>query len=419
MKRHFSGNPQFIKNLNQALILNLVRDYQPIPRNKIAKLTKLSPAAVSNLTESLIKDGYLKEKGEGSSQVGRKPILLELTKKKHFVIGIDLERVNTIKAAILNLRAKPIYKVEHPLNMSEPSKVVDSIVNAVWELLDNSKIEIEKIAGIGIGSPGLIEHRTGRVIYSVYPGWRNIPLRALVTQELDIPVIVDTDTNAPALAECRYGAGRGARDLVYITIGPGIGTGIIIDNELYRGIDGTAGEFGHTVVDLNGFLCKCGNLGCLETLVTESSIVRRAGERIKEGKNSLISNLVKEKEGEISFEIIYELALKGDEFAVGLIKQTGYYLGIGLVNLVNFLNPEIIIIGGNISRAGDILLEPAKEVVSQKALSAPGQRVKILPSSFGEDAGIIGAATLVLDHIFHVPEVKLSIENLKKNSFSF
>lgn len=408
MKRHFSGNPQFMKNLNQSLILNLVREYQPISRNEIAKLTKLSPAAVSNLTESLIKDGYLEERGEGKSQVGRKPILLKLKKETHFAIGIDLERVNTIKAAILDLRAKTICKVEHTLDINEPSEVVGLIVNTVWELLDNSKIEIEKIAGIGIGSPGLIEHRTGRVVYSIYPGWRNVPLRALVTQEFDIPVIVDTDTNAPALAECRYGAGRGARDLVYISIGPGIGTGIIINNELYRGIDGTAGEFGHTVVDLDGFPCKCGNIGCLETLVTEPSIVRRASERIKKSKNSLMSNLAEEKGSKISFDIIYELALKGDEFVVDLIKQTGYYLGIGLVNLVNFLNPEIIIVGGNISGVGDILLESAKEVVSQKALPVPGERVKILSASFGEDAGIIGAGTLVLEQIFHVPEVKLN-----------
>ena len=413
MKHHFSGNPKFIKNLNQALILGLVKDYKLISRNEIAKLIKLSPAAVSNLTDSLIKDGYLQEKGEGNSRVGRKPILLELTEKKHFVIGIDLERVDTIKAAMVNLRANIICKVKHTLNINDPSAVVNSIVNAIGELLNNSKIEMEKIIGIGIGSPGLIEHRTGEVIYSIYPGWKNVPLRALVTQEFDIPVVVDTDTNAPSLGECRYGVGRGARDLVYITIGPGIGTGIIIDDELYRGIDGTAGEFGHTVVDLNGFPCKCGNFGCLETLVTESSIVRRATEEIKKDNKSLISGLAEEREGKISPQIIYESALKGDKLAKNIIKQAGYYLGIGLVNLVNFLNPEVIIVGGNISRVADILLESAKEVVSQKALPLPGGRVKILPSSFGQDAGIIGAATLVLDRIFHVPEVKLNTGRAK------
>jgi len=415
MKRHFSGNPEFIKNLNQALILTLVREYEPIPRNEIAKLTKLSPAAVSNLTDSLIKNGYLEEKDEGNSRVGRKPILLKLTERKHFVIGIDLERVNLIKAAIVNLKANIVCKVEYTLDINDPSGVVDSIVNVIQELVNNSKIEMEKIAGIGIGSPGLIDHHSGKIIYSVYPGWKNVPLRALVTQELDIPVIVDTDTNAPALAEYRYGAGRGTRDLVYITIGPGVGTGIIINGELYRGIDGTAGEFGHTVIDLNGLPCRCGNYGCLETFITESSIARRAAEEIKKGKKSLIGDLA--KGGRISPEIIYESALMGDKLAVSLIKQTGFYLGMGLVNLVNLLNSEVIIIGGNISCVADILLESAREVVSQKALPTPARRVKILPSSLGKNAGIIGAATLILDRsIFHVPEIKLNTGRLNRET---
>jgi len=414
MNSHFSGNSKFIKNLNQALILNLVREYELISRNEIAKLTKLTPATISNLTNSLIKDGYLEEKGEGNSPVGRKPIFLKLTEKNHFVIGIDLERVTTIKAAIVNLKANIVCKVEHTLDINDPSGVVNSIVNATYELVDNAKIKIEKIAGIGIGSPGLIDHKRGKIIYSVYPGWKNVPLKALVTQELDIPVIVDTDTNAPALAEYRYGAGKGAQNLAYVTIGPGVGTGIIIGGELYRGIDGAAGEFGHTVIDLNGFPCRCGNYGCLETFITESSLIRQATEEIKKGKKSLISSLA--KGGKISPEIIYESALMGDKLAVSLIKQTGFYLGMGLVNLVNLLNPEVIIVGGNISCVADILLESAREVVSSKALSTPARRVKILPSSLGKNAGIIGAATLVLDQgIFHLPEVKLNTEERSKN----
>jgi len=407
MRKAHSGNPKFIKNLNQALILNIVRNKDPISRSEIAKTIRLSPAAVSNLTDGLIKDGYIREKGPGSSEAGRKPILLELNSKARFVIGIDLERVNTVRAAITDLRAHVICKREHSLKDTDFSTVVESIVDIIYELIDASGLKIEKVMGIGIGTPGLLDHRKGKVIYSTYLHWRNVPLRALVEQELDIPVIIDTDTNAPVLAEQRYGAGKGARDLIYITIGPGLGSGIIIDGQIYHGIDGTAGEFGHTIIDPNGPLCSCGNYGCLETLVAESSIMKRATEEINKGKVSLINDLA-QNQGGLKPKIIYQAALKGDKLAIEIIQKTGYYLGLGLVNLVNLLNPEVIVIGGDISQVADILLESVKKVVASRALSTPSQRVKIVASHFGKDAGIIGAATLFLESIFRIPEVSLS-----------
>lgn len=408
MRNIRSGNSKFIKDLNQALILNIVRNQDPISRSEIAKMIKLSPAAVSNLTDKLIKEGYIREKGPGSSEAGRKPILLELNPKARFVVGIDLERVNTVKAAITDLRANIICKKKHFLKDTDFSTVVDSIVNIVHELVDASGLKIEKIMGIGIGTPGLLDHHKGKVIYSTYLHWRNVPLSALIEQELDIPVIIDTDTNAPALAEQKYGAGKEAKDLIYITVGPGLGAGIIIDGQIYHGIDGTAGEFGHTIIDPDGPLCSCGNRGCLETMVAEASIIKRATEGIRKGKVSLISKLAQNQEGLITPKIIYEAALKKDKFAVEVIQETGYYLGLGLVSLVNLLNPEVIVIGGDISQVADILLEPVREVVLSRALSVPAQRVRIVASHFGKDAGIIGAATLVLENIFQIPEVSLS-----------
>jgi len=408
MDRVLSGKNEMMRDLNRCLVLNVVRNSEPISRIDIAKKLNLSPSAISNITNELIRKEFIREIGPGSSQnLGRKPTLLEVDSQTWYVIGVDLERVTSIKVGITNLKGKLIAKVEEPAKNTSPYQVVDLIAGLIDRLINKVNIKRERIIGIGMGAPGLLDQKEGKVIYSVYLGWKNISLRKLIEKKTGIPLIIDTDTNAPALAEQRYGAGKGARDVIYITIGPGLGAGIIIDGQIYHGIDGTAGEFGHTIIDPNGPLCSCGNYGCLETLVAESSMTKQVIEGINKGEATLINNLTKNR-GDLTPEIIYKAALKGDKFAIQIIQKTGYYLGLGLVNLVNLLNPEVIVIGGDISQVADVLLKPVKEVVSSRALSAPAQRVKILASHFGKDAGILGAATLFLESVFQIPEVRLS-----------
>ena len=351
---------------------------------------------------------FIREIGPGSSQnLGRKPTLLEVDPQTWYVVGVDFERITSIKVGIANLKGKLIAKTEEPVKNTSPSQIVDLIAGLTDRLINKVNIKREKIIGIGMGTPGLLDQKEGKVIYSVYLDWRNVSLRKLVKKKIGTSLITDTDTNPPALAEQRYGAGKGTRDLIYITIGPGLGAGIIIDGQIYHGIDGTAGEFGHTIIDPNGPLCSCGNRGCLEALVTEPSIMKQATEGINKGEATLINNLA-QKQGNLTPKIIYEAALKGDKFAIQIIQKTGYYLGLGLVNLVNLLNPEVIVIGGDISQVADILLKSVKEVVSSRALSAPAKRAEILASHFGKDAGIIGAATLFLESVFQIPEARLS-----------
>ena len=408
MKRILSGKNEMMRDLNRCLVLSTVRNSEPISRIDIAKKLNLSPSAISNITNELISKEFIREIGPGSSQnLGRKPTLLEVDPQTWYVVGIDFERITSIRVGIANLKGKLTAKTEGPVKDASPSQVVDLIAELIDRLINKVNIKRERIIGIGMGTPGLLDQKEGKVIYSVHLGWRNVSLRELVEKKTGALLIIDTDTNAPALAEQRYGAGKGTRDLIYITIGSGLGAGIIIDEQIYHGIDGTAGEFGHTIIDPNGPLCSCGNRGCLEALVTESSIMKQATEGINKGEATLINNLA-QKQGNLTPKIIYEAASKGDKFAIQIIQKTGYYLGLGLVNLVNLLNPEVIVIGGDISQVADILLKPVKEVVSSRALSAPAQRVKIIASHFGKDAGILGAATLFLESVFQIPEAGLS-----------
>jgi len=408
MVKVISGNNEMMRDLNRCLVLNAVRNYEPLSRRDIAKKLNLSPSSVSNITDELIKKGFIREIGPGSSQnLGRKPILLEIDPSNWYVIGVDLERVTSVKVGITNLKGKLIAKVEESLEDTSPSQVVDLVARLIDRIVNKVNVKQERIIGIGIGTPGLLNQRGGKVIYSVYLGWRNVPLRELMEKKTGLPLIIDTDTNAPALGEQWYGAGRKAKSLIYITVGPGVGAGIIINGRVYQGIVGTAGEFGHTVIDLDGPLCGCGNRGCLETLAAEPSLIRWVEGRITTEEKSIIRKLALQNDGKITAEIVYQAALKKDRLAMEAIRETGRYLGMGVISLVNLLNPQFIIIGGRISRVAELLIQPIKEMVLRYALPIPAQRVKILPAHFGEDAGVIGAATLVLQDVFEIPEVTL------------
>jgi DNA-binding Lrp family transcriptional regulator len=239
MKKVLSGKNEMMRDLNRCLVLNTVRNSEPIPRIDIAKKLNLSPSAVSNITNELINKEFIREIGPGSSQnLGRKPTLLEVDPQTWYVVGVDFERITSIKVGIANLKGKLIAKTEEPVKNTSPSQVVDLIAGLIDRLINKLNIRREKIIGIGMGTPGLLDQKEGKVIYSVYLGWRNVSLRKLVKKKIGTSLIIDTDTNAPALAEQRYGAGKGTRDLIYITIGPGLGAGIIIDEQIYHGIDG-------------------------------------------------------------------------------------------------------------------------------------------------------------------------------------
>ena len=204
-----------MRDLNRCLVLNTVRNSESISRIDIARKLNLSPSAVSNITNGLIKQKFIREIGPGSSQnLGRKPTLLEVDPQTWYVIGVDFERITSIKVGITNLKCKLIDKVEEPVKNTSPSQVVDLIARLIDRLINRVNIKRERIIGIGMGTLGLLDQKKGEVIYSVYLGWRNVSLRKLVKEKTGIPLIIDTDTNAPALAEQRYGAGKGASDVI-------------------------------------------------------------------------------------------------------------------------------------------------------------------------------------------------------------
>jgi glucokinase len=280
-----------------------------------------------------------------------------------------------------------------------PEIVIDRILFAVNRAIAQANLKTSEVVGIGIAAAGILDTERGIVTTSPnLPHWHNVPLRDIFADRLGIVTYVINDANAAALGEHRLGAGVGFDNIVYVTVSTGIGGGIIIGGELYSGADGCAGEVGHMTVEADGPQCHCGNFGCLEALASGWAVAKAAIACIKNGEKSSMVELVDGKLEDITAETVAVAARQRDKLAADLVAEAAKYLGIGLANLVNIFNPEIIVIGGGLSKMGDMLLKPARRVLKERAFQLPAQTVRIVRARLGSNAGIIGAAAYVFDH---------------------
>jgi glucokinase len=276
----------------------------------------------------------------------------------------------------------------------------EAVIERIFALLDRvaglAKVKPSTLDGVGIAAAGALDLERGVVTTSPnLPGWRDVHLRDIVEKKFGVRTFLINDANAAALGEHRFGAGRGVNNLIYITVSTGIGGGIIIGGELYNGACGSAGEIGHMTIDINGPRCKCGNIGCLETLASGTVIAAEARKCIANGAKTSLLELSGGEAEKITAKTISQAAREGDSLALELVSRAGSYLGVGMVNLINIFNPEMIIVGGGMSKMGDMLLDPARKVVRERAFSLPANAVRIVLSELGDDAGALGAAAFV------------------------
>ena len=275
---------------------------------------------------------------------------------------------------------------------------LDMLSHMVSELVGCAAEANRDVARIGIGFGGPVDPERGIVRESHHvEGWDDTPLPRLLQERHGLPAVMDNDANAGALGEALYGAGRGARGILYVNIGTGIGGGIVIGGRVHRGATTTAGEIGHTIVDPNGPLCTCGKHGCLESLCSGWSIARRAREAVAQGQDApgmLTKRL--EETGDLRSEDVFEAAQAGDPCGQRLLSETAEYLGIGIGNAVNLIDPERVIIGGGVAEAGELLLEPVRAAVRRHAMPAPAQSLTVVAAELGYDAGVRGALALAV-----------------------
>jgi glucokinase len=274
-----------------------------------------------------------------------------------------------------------------------PQHVIDCVQAAYQTLLAQNCVPPEELVGVGLGFPGHVNGRAGVVINSSnLPEWNNIPLRDIVARRLGVPVVLENDTKVCGLAEYMYGAGRGAKNMCYITFSTGCGMAIIIDGKLYLGHTGTSGEVGHTVVDVNGPLCTCGKRGCALTYTCGLGLARMAYEKMQGGAKTVLRHMAGDDPQHVSGEIIAEAAKKGDAVAKELLDTAGYYAGVCLSTVVEVLNPELIVIGGGMTRIGPMFLEPCMRGLRENVHPVLFESVRIVPWQLGDDSGVLGAA---------------------------
>jgi N-acetylglucosamine repressor len=393
-----TGDPQLMRQLNRSLVLNLIREGVPISRARIAKITHLARPTVSNIVAGLIEAGLVLEVGSGVSAGGRRPTLLQLNADAHYAVGINLG-VTNLDTVVVNLKGAVLARASQP---TEPEKGQEQVIARARELVAEAMngFDRSRMAGLGVAATGLVDHISGINLFAPNLGWHQVPLRSIFAESFNLPVYVENNARAMALAESWFGVARGVSDFAYIHVGTGLGAGIFLHGELYRGEGGGAGEIGHTTVNPDGLLCRCGNRGCLETLVTGPSLVRRAREAIAAGRPTILSRYQT-----LSGEMVSEAARARDEVAGELLRQAGFYLGIGIANLVQTLNLRLIVLGGGVIEAGEILLEAVREAVQARTMALPSEEVRIVLSQLGPYGGAIGACVLVLERLFSAPRL--------------
>ncbi len=392
--------PVSIKEINQLRILNLLRLQPGISRAEIVKQTGLGKATVSTIVSEFIHDKMICEVGAGVqlSSAGRRPIRLELNEQIGLAVGVELTGSECV-AVITDLYADPLRIVRHPMAESSVDTALDLITRSIHQLLDG--YDAERLLGAGVGVPGPVDAERQRVLQAENIGWFDGALGPMLQERIGKPVMVVKRQNAGALGEYWHGIGKGQSNLLYISVGVGIGCGVIIRGQLYEGANGSAGEVGHiTLVPDDGYRCRCGNLGCLETLASNAAIAVRAREMAKAGRETLLVERSKGVLQSITSTMVFEAAAQGDALAVEIVREAAYYLGIAIANAINLYNPSMIVVGGDIVELGDLFWTPLRESVRRRSFSISMAAVEVVPGFLGYRAAAIGAATLVIDRFF-------------------
>jgi glucokinase-like ROK family protein len=401
----FAGsNSSNIKAHNLQAILRTLLYQGAISRVRMAQLTRLSTTTITNLVAELLEQGIVVEEARELNQrggVGRPRIPLRLVPSARYAVGVHIE-VGNIRIAVADLFGQ----LQNYLVMShepqDPSEeVLDRVANLIEQTIAESGVDRGRLVGIGVGASGLVDPQAGVNVLAPNLNWRNLPIRDILSRRLDMPVCIDNNVRAMALAESMFGAAREVDTLAFVYARVGVGAGFVVDGNVYRGSRAGAGEIGHTtIIPVGGAPCRCGNTGCLETLVSEPEIVRLAQALAVRHPDSILAAKLNDT-SKLPIEQIFEAARTGDKQTQAMLQERAHYMGIALANLVNVVNPDIIIMGGLFAAGDDQLLPQVEETMRQRAFADLGKSVAMRVTTFGHKAGVIGAAALALDTFFY------------------
>lgn len=391
-----------VKGQNKSRILRAL-SAAPSTRVDLARSVGLSPATITSLVRELMAEGLVQETGSLESIGGRRPVVLEFNPGARRAVGLSIAE-HRLQAVVVNLDGKILHFAERPVETSEPGIIVDQLEHLAREVVAGAGIDWDRVAGVGVAVPGAVDSEQGVVLLTTVMGWRNLPLGSLLSERLQRPVMVQRNGNAAALAEAYFGQGEVQPNLLYLNLGTGIGAGIILDGVIYSGVTGRAGEAGHMVVDPNGPVCRCGNRGCLEAVASGPAVAERAREAVRQGRGDVILRLAGGVPANITAETVAEAARNGDATAVAIMEDTGRWIGLVIAGLVNLMDIHMVVLGGGLSQAGPVLLDPIVGKAKAGVLQVQGPALRIRPSTLWPRAGVMGAATLVVEQVLRHTE---------------
>ena len=369
-----------IRDINRQIVLNYVREREPISRAEIARESELQRSTVSAIVEDLKTEGLVEEVGEGESTGGRRPTLLKLRAAEPIAVGVSITPTCTT-VAISDLAGRVLEQEDF---LTDPQQTIPRVIEVVHEFTTRYKGSIE---GVGVSLPGLVDPSTGTALYIPYFLWRDLPISKVISDAVGLPVVIDNDANAVALAELWFGRPEvsDARDFILVLVAEGVGTGIIFDGQVYRGQRGAAGEFGHMVIGRGAPVpCSCGSDDCWEAFSSERAAIARYLRLSGGATNS-----------PITFIEVVDRALGGEQHATTALIETARHLSVGISNLIIGFSPEAVVVGGEIARAWDLIENALTETIANSVRRGL-QSARILPSTLGENPTLRGALSLVL-----------------------
>lgn len=381
MKTTPTGDQALIKRINTAIVLEAVLQGAPLSRAQISERTGLNKATVSSLVQDLIDGAIVREIGTGASSGGRKPVMLEFEAGAGHAVGIDLG-VHYVRGVLTDLRGAIVTESYLPLDRAEPEFVFQQLGQCIDRLTAQAPDSQYGIVGIGAGVPGLVDE-SGTVLFAPNLQWRDVPLRRQLAERYALPISIDNEANAGALGEQIFGAGRGIANLIYVSAGIGIGTGLVLHKQLYKGTSGFSGEMGHLSVEAFGKPCTCGNRGCWELYASERALLTKSADL-----------------GYADLESLLAAAESDHTEVVALLEEVGEYLGIGIANVVNVFNPDAVVIGNRMSLARRWIEPTLKQTVVQRSLGFHLRNVRLMFAELGERSAMMGAAQLAIAGFF-------------------
>lgn len=396
-----TGDLKFIQELNRSIILNTIRQHGPISRSDIAKKIGVSPTTVTAAVHELIQQGLVIEDGTGESSGGRKPILLKFAPDSKQILAVSITNTD-ITVGEVNLGAEVKRKSTYTFADFREQNVIDYTVQAIRQFKDECE-EGRAWIGISVIAPGIVDTKKGVIRYNSRLNLHDVPLKAVLEEAFGIEVWIDNDVNALVLAEKKFGGYDHVENMIYVKLGDGVGAGMIVNGEIYRGLSGGAGEFGHMSIDRAGIRCECGNRGCIDTYINWPAVYSRVVMDLTRGKPSIMTEWINGDYSKLTPELLNRAILNGDHLAMEVMEDVARYLANGLINLINLMNPSVIVIGGEVFQGNERFRSYVHALISDHSMSLFSEDLQLVFTSFGRDFELIGAAAVMLQDIFRSP----------------